>query len=398
MEPRPLLSGWIGRTSAATLDWWIVLVLTALGLVSTGVDPFVHGDRTVYWPKFGLAVALTLVQTIPLYWRRTRPNLVLLLVAGAFAAKTLLGINATIAGFGLFIAMYSLAAYGSGRRRLWALAITALIFVAGFAAFAITGNPRSIAVSVPSVAFAAAWFIGDYLGTRRRYVAALEERAKRLERERRLDRQLAADEERARIARELHDVVAHDVSVIAIQAGAARTVQATSPDAAAEALALIETTARKTLGELSQLLGVLRKSDGDAAQRAPQPGLSQVNRLVDELRLAGISVDYGVEGEVVALPPALELSAYRVLQESTTNILKHAGARHAQIRITYRPTELILGVRDDGKGGQAPPSASGHGLVGMRERVSLFGGRLDTGPLKGGGFEVQAQFPVAATS
>ena len=387
--------GWTGRLSARTADLWIVGILTFLGLLSTVADPFIRGAPSSNWPKLALALGLTLLQTIPLYWRRSRPNLVLLLVAAAFAAKTLLGINSTIAALGLLIAMYSLAAYGSGRRRFWALALAGLAFLSGFVLFAVIGNPHTIAISVPALAFAAAWLIGDYLGTRRAYVAALEERARRLERERRLDRQVAADEERARIARELHDVVAHDVSVIAIQAGAARTVQQTQPEAASEALALIETTARKTLGELSQLLGVLRRVNGDVAQRAPQPGLGQLNNLVQELRSAGLSVDLATEGETRPLAPALDLSAYRILQESATNILKHARATYAQIVIAYRPTELSLRVRDDGVGEGVMTGSSGHGLVGMRERVALFGGQLEAGPLKGGGFEVLARLPIA---
>jgi signal transduction histidine kinase len=192
----------------------------------------------------------------------------------------------------------------------------------------------------------------------------------------------------------LHDVVAHDVSVIAIQAGAARTVQQSQPQAAGEALALIETTARKTLGELSQLLGVLRRADGGSPQRAPQPGLDQVGSLLDELKLAGLHVENRVEGEPRPLAPAVNLSAYRILQESTTNILKHARAKQVQILIRYGEGELVLRVRDDGMGVRGEPGGSGHGLVGMRERVSLFGGELEAGPLKGGGFEVLARLPT----
>lgn len=395
MDSRPRLWAWTGRLSPRMADLLIVAVLTVLGLISTVLDPFERrGSLAQPWALL-LAVGLLLFQTVPLYWRRRMPNLVLLLIGGALAIKFLVGINGTVAVLGLLIGMYSVAVYGSGRRRLWALVVASLFFVAGFVIFAITGNPRFIAISVPAVAHVAAWLVGDYLRTRRAYVATLEERAIRLERERDLDRQVAADEERARIARELHDVVAHDVSVIAIQAGAARTIQQTQPQAAAEALGLIETTARKTLVELSQLLGVLRKVDDDGvAQRAPQPGLAQVATLLEELRTAGMAVDYRVEGETESLPPAVDLSAFRIIQESTTNILKHARARHVDILVSYRPNEVGLRVRDDGVF-VAPPNGrpSGHGLIGMRERVELFGGELKTGPLKGGGFEVLARLP-----
>lgn len=395
MDSRPARWAWTGRLSAWTTDLLIVSVLTVLGLISTGFDPFERQAPMGQPWALLLAVGLLLFQTVPLYWRRRVPNLVLLLTGAALAIKFLVGINGTIAVLGLLIAMYSVAVYGSGRRRLWALVVAGLIFIAGFVVFAVTGNPRFIAISVPAIAHVAAWLVGDYLRTRRDYIAALEDRAIRLERDRHLDRRIAADEERARIARELHDVVAHDVSVIAIQAGAARTIQGTQPQAAGEALGLIESTARKTLVELSQLLGVLRKVDGAAAQRAPQPGLAQMNTLVDELRSAGVAVQCHVEGETRALPPALDLSAYRILQESTTNILKHARAGHVDIVVSYRPNEVGLRVRDDGVGAANPNGrASGHGLIGMRERVELFGGELSTGPLKGGGFEVMARLPI----
>src|SRR6202011_843613 len=217
----------------------------------------------------------------------------------------------------------------------------------------------------------------------------------RLERERDQDRRLAADEERTRIARELHDVVAHDVSVIAIQAGAARAVQASRPEAAAQALILIETTARETLVEWKRLLGVLRGSNGAAPDRRPQPGIGQLSGLVEELRAAGLEVDARVEGKAEPLPPALDLSAYRILQEATTNVLKHARARRVDIRVRYGEAMLALDIRDDGAGdGGDPASSSGHGLIGMQERVALFGGQFRAGRDPAGGFSVHARLPL----
>jgi len=203
------------------------------------------------------------------------------------------------------------------------------------------------------------------------------------------------DEERKRIARELHDVVAHDVSVIAIQAGAARAVQATRPEAAANALGLIETTARETLIELNRLLGVLRSGNGASPDRSPQPGIGQLAALVEGLRAAGLEVDARVDGEPRSLPPAVDLSAYRIVQEATTNVLKHARARRVDIRVHYAETMLGLDIRDDGAGdGSDPTSSSGHGLIGMRERVALFGGELETGRNPAGGFSVHARLPL----
>ncbi len=388
-----------------TFDRVLVAILFLLGL--TSVFELRFGDRPLLLPvgtpggaatAIVLGLLLLLLQVVPLLWRRRYPSLVLLLVAVAFGTKVLVGFNPGIAGLGLLVAMYSVAAYEVGARRLAFLVVAGLGFVAGFVVFGVTGNPRSLAIIVPSVFFVAAWLIGDYLRTRRAYVAQLEERAARLERERDQDRRLAADEERTRIARELHDVVAHDVSVIAIQAGAARAVQASKPEAAAQALGLIETTARETLIELNRLLGVLRGSNGATPDRSPQPGIGQLAGLVEELRAAGLEVDARVEGKAEPLPPALDLSAYRILQEATTNVLKHARARRVDIRIHYSPNMLGLDVRDDGAGGGGDPaSSSGHGLIGMRERVALFGGKVHAGRNRAGGFSVHARLPIEST-
>ncbi len=403
METRPRGWGWIGRLQPRIFDRLLVGFLLSVGLINAILD-LRFAERELRFPlgaptgmaiPFLVGLALLLVQVVPLLWRRSHPSVVLLLVAAAFAARVLLGFNPGIAGFGLLVAMYSVAAYEWGVRRLVFLVVAGLGFIAGFVVFGVTGNPRSFAITVPSLFFVAAWLIGDYLRTRRAYVAQLEERAARLERERDQDRRLAADEERTRIARELHDVVAHDVSVIAIQAGAARAVQATRPEAAAQALGLIETTARETLIELNRLLGVLRANNGATADRRPQPGISQLPGLVEELRAAGLEVDARVEGEARPLSPAVDLSAYRILQEATTNVLKHARARRVDIRVRYAETMLALDVRDDGAGdGRDPAASSGHGLIGMRERVALFGGKLHAGRNRAGGFSVHARLPL----
>ena len=394
--------GWIGRLKPRTFDRVLVGVLLLLGTTAFLDLLFGRVPRPTALPG-GLAAAvvvslvLLLLQVIPLLWRRSHPSLVLLLVAGAFAARLLLDFNPGLAALGLLVAMYSVAAYERRARRLAFLVVAGLGFVVGFILFGVTGNVRSLAVTVPSLFFVAAWLLGDYLRTRRAYVAELEERAARLERERDQDRRLAADEERTRIARELHDVVAHDVSVIAIQAGAARAVQATRPEAAAQALILIETTARETLVELNRLLGVLRGSNGATPERRPQPGIGQLSGLVEELRAAGLEVDARVEGEPRQLPPAIDLSAFRIVQEATTNVLKHARARRVDIRVHYTETTLALDVRDDGAGNGVDPASSGHGLIGMRERVALFGGELRAGRNPAGGFSVHARLPLTPT-
>jgi len=405
MDTRPRAWPWIGRLQPRAFDRLLVGFLLAIGLINAILD-FLFGERELRFPlgaptgsaiPFLVSLALLLVQVIPLLWRRSYPRLVLLLVAAAFGARVLLSFNPGIAGFGLLVAMYSVAAYEVGVRRLFFLVVAGAGFVAGFVVFGITGNPRSFAITVPSLFFVAAWLIGDYLQTRRAYVSQLEERAARLERERDQDRRLAADEERTRIARELHDVVAHDVSVIAIQAGAARAVQSTKPEAAAQALGLIETTARETLIELNRLLGVLRSGNGATPDRSPQPGIAQLAALVEGLRAAGLEVDARVDGEPRPLPPAVDLSAYRIVQEATTNVLKHAHARRVDIRVHYSETMLGLDIRDDGAGDESDPaSSSGHGLIGMRERVALCGGKFHAGRNRAGGFSVHARLPLTS--
>jgi signal transduction histidine kinase len=228
-----------------------------------------------------------------------------------------------------------------------------------------------------------AWVFGDYMRSRRAFFADVVARN-------RLEREQAAEEERLRIARELHDVVAHNVSVMAIQAGAARV----SGNSSHEALASIETTARDTLHELNRLVGVLRHGAA-SPQLAPQPGLSQVETLLKPVRDAGIQVNLKVGGERRDLPAALELSAYRIVQEALTNVLKHASATRVDIAIDYATDAISLTITDNGSGTAAPVGAStGHGLIGMRERVDLFRGELATGSSQLGGFTVRARLPL----
>jgi signal transduction histidine kinase len=213
------------------------------------------------------------------------------------------------------------------------------------------------------------------------------------------DRSRAAEDavsaERARIARELHDVVAHAMAVMVVQAGAARTIVDSDPDGAKAAIAEVEATGRTGLAEMRRLIGVLTADDGEA-ERAPQPGLEQLDELVRTVRAAGIPVEVLRSGDERALPPAIDVNAYRVIQEALTNTLKHAGDAHASVTLMFTDGALEIEVADDGVGPRVvdPP---GHGLVGMRERVAVFGGTLVAGPRPGGGFVVRALFPVERT-
>jgi signal transduction histidine kinase len=300
-------------------------------------------------------------------------------------------------GFGVFATMvisgYSVAAHEDRRRALIGLGA-----LAGTGAVWTVRDPAqtdlhgSLAWLSPVVI---AWLLGAYLRTRRLYVAELHERALRLERERE-DRAVAAvAEERSRIARELHDIVGHGVSVMTVQASAVRRLLRGEQDREREALLVVERTGREALAEMRRMVGVLRHPE-EAPARAPQPSLAHVERLVAQVREAGLAVDLRVEGEAPELPPGLDLTAYRLVQEALTNTLKHAHAQRAEVVLRYAPGEVEVVVTDDGRGnGSVSASDGGHGLVGMRERVSVYGGELTAGPGPVGGFELRARLPLA---
>jgi signal transduction histidine kinase len=221
----------------------------------------------------------------------------------------------------------------------------------------------------------------------------LEDERARLEGEREASIQAALAEERGRIARELHDIVAHCVSVMVVQAGAAEELLDRSPLEARAPLRSVQETGRQAVGELGRMLGLLRSSASDAPARAPQPGMQELTELVAQVRRAGLDADLVVAGHERSLPPGLELTIYRIVQEALTNTLKHSGGARAEVRVTYDDQGVRVLVRDDGR---APHRGGvGHGLIGMRERVALYGGSLRAEPRSGGGFEVDASLPVA---
>ena len=230
----------------------------------------------------------------------------------------------------------------------------------------------------------------------RRVVGDRDRRARMAERERDLAAREAVVEERARIARELHDVIAHNVSMMVVQAGAERRVLDDEQASTREVLETIEQIGRRALTEMRRLVGMLRTDDADSL--SPQPGLDDVPALVTQIREAGLPVELTVEGERRALPAGIELSAYRIVQEALTNTLKHAGGAHAEVHVRYGADSLELEIVDDGPGGPARASSGGHGLVGMRERVALYGGRLDAGRRAEGGFAVHVLLPVQMTT
>jgi signal transduction histidine kinase len=330
------------------------------------------GLRSSFENRIGFALLLSL----PLLARRQRPVLVLgFVMAATLAEEAMLHRTMQLPAT---LAVYTVAAHCGRDVSIRAGGLAILLLFIPLPGFIEWGPP------IPAIA---AWVLGDNLRIRRAYLRELEARAERLEREQEESVRRATAEEQARIARELHDVIAHNVSVMVVQAAAADDVFETQPARAREALQAIERTGRAALTELRRLLGGVRMTEF-----APQPGLAGLDVLVEGVRAAGLPVTLEVEGELDDLPAGLDLSAYRIVQEALTNAIKHAGASAAEVRVRRTSDEVELEVVDDGV---APVSnGRGQGLIGMRERASLLGGEVEAGPKPGGGFRVKAKLPL----
>jgi signal transduction histidine kinase len=275
-----------------------------------------------------------------------------------------------------------------------AQAVAGLAIVLGVVVIVQHNDPtQSLEDSIWSlVTFSVAWAVGFGLGYKFRETDEAKERAERAERQREDQARRAVAEERARIARELHDIVGHSVSVMTVQAAGVRSLLKPEQERAREAVAVVEQTGREALAEMRRLVGVLRRPEESPAL-APQPSLEYIERLVSQARDAGLPVDLRVEGDAVPLPAGVDLTAYRLVQEGLTNAIKHAQAKHAEVHVVYRDGLVELTVTDDGRGG-GDDESGGHGLVGMRERVTVYGGKLDAGPLPTGGYRLHATLPV----
>jgi signal transduction histidine kinase len=344
-----------------------------------------------------LAVLATVATGAALVLRRRVPLVVLGLALAA--AVTVVAVGETPSGASVLVALGTVAATCGRRASVAALVVTA-VAVTGLSILTSGRDGRVQAAVVGALAagpFAAgAWSIGAYVRAQRRYRDGLEARTRLLEREREQLAQIAVHEERAAIARELHDIVAHSVGMMLLGVRGAREVLRDAPDAADDTLAQVEQGGERSVAELQRILTLLR-DPGASAARHPQPSLDALPRLLDEHRATGLAVALQRDGEPVPLPDGIGVSAYRIVQEALTNTRRHAAAAHVAVRLAYRPHELEVSVEDDG----APSVAAGggHGLVGMRERVALLGGRLEAGPAPGGGFRVVATLPTdGATS
>ena len=349
------------------------------------------------------------------------------------AAQVLIGLRPAPANLSIMVLLYTLAAYTTRRLSLTGLGICLFGSAAELARLYTKANSpdRANWLLMGAILFAGpsliAWTLGDSMRYRRAYYANLEERAARLERDRDAQARIAAAAERARIARELHDVVAHNVSVMVVQSDGAAYALGSDPARAREALAAISATGRQALAEMRALLGVLRKSDDDdpppdppvltaaaaagnearpepdllsgasePASLTPMPGIDQLDDLLAQARAAGLTVTCTIDGEPRPLAGGTALAAYRIVQESLTNTRKHAGPlARASVLLRYSPDALEIIIADDGLGGAAACDGGGHGLTGMRERAAMYGGSVRAEPVAGGGFLVTARLPVA---
>lgn len=336
-----------------------------------------------------VAAAAVAFHVAPLVLRRSRPALVLLVMGATALLSVPLGVPVIVLGPGVLAAVYAGAALLDPPARRWALLFTLVTM-----AVVVLANGMDLGTVVTNgVALSAAWFLGD--------------RRRRADDERVAEQAAAAaalreasTAERLRVARELHDVVAHAMSVIAVQAGTGRFVIDESPEVARDALISIETTSRDVLAEMRRLLSILRdEDDGGEAHGGldPAPGLADLGDLLAVAARTGVDVELNVEGEPVALPAGAELCAYRIVQEALTNVRKHARARRAAVTVRYRPEAVELRVVDDGVG-LGGNASGGHGIIGMQERAELYGGRVEIGEAADGGCCVQAWLPVGVTS
>ncbi|MDX3378080.1 sensor histidine kinase [Streptomyces cyaneofuscatus] len=388
------------RRHPTGVDVFWAVVLLGLSGMSMASGMYDAGREEI----LAIPVALGLATVVAL--RRRLPEKMLLLAIAVGVLQLVGDVRPNIGDFAMLVITFTVATIGER----WA---SRLALVCSLSAAALSqvrweaepgGSwPQQIFVTViMTVPFVLAWVMGDSLRTRRAYFSQLEERAARLEREREAQSKVAVAAERARIARELHDVVAHNVSVMVVQADGAAYVMDAAPDQARQALETISSTGRQALAEMRRLLGVLRTGDTrESGEYVPQPDVEQIEDLVDQVRRTGLAVDFKVEGTARPLPSGVELTAYRIVQEALTNTRKHGGPdAGASVRLVYFDDGLGLLVEDDGRGAahelyeDGGADGAGHGMIGMRERVGMVGGTLDAGPRPGGGFRISALLPL----
>jgi len=373
---------------AALAAFMTVLILISILLPGREEELYEFRDADAFLVAAGLVAGLALV------WRRQQPFLVHLTVLTCAVVPSFLDYNPGGIPLAVLVTTYTLSAYEKRRQAVIGLFVMLLV-LAAMVVLDVYGFEDLNAVFT-FVLYIAAWIFGDSIRSRRLRLEAAEERAAALERQRAEDAQRAVTAERLHIAQELHDVVAHAMSVIAVQSGVAAHLIDKRPAQAKEALLAIQATSRSGLQELRRMLGVLRDEGDPRGDRAPAPSLAGLEALVARFRSLGVDVTLEQEGAVADLPTSLQLNAYRIVQESLTNVLRHAGPAEVRVRILAGSETLVVEVVDDGVGGVLPfVEGAEQGIVGMRERVALFGGTLEAGPRDGGvGFQVRACFSL----
>jgi signal transduction histidine kinase len=384
----------VKRLWQLTLRYWFDAAIVAglgIGLATTVMHQ--NGSKGPEGPLW-FDILAVIAFTTPLLARRRFPFKAplasfVVLCATSFADNRLVPDAFTT----FLVALAGLYLIGMHRDRTQA--VVGLVLVQGMAILVGHNDPTQTGGDYVwlAIVFAVAWTVGFGVGGKFREVDEAKERAARAEREREERARLAVSEERARIARELHDVVGHSVSVMTVQASAVRRLLEPDQERERAALLVVEQTGREALAEMRRMVGVLRRPE-EAPALAPQPTLEQLERLIENAREAGLPVELRVEGEPVQLSAGVDLTAYRLVQEGLTNALKHARAAKAEVLVRYTDGHVELTVSDDGPGG-GDGDKGGHGLVGMRERVSVYGGELEAGPRPEGGYALRARLPVS---
>jgi signal transduction histidine kinase len=381
------------RGHALLTDVMLAAALATLAAV-TGLA-LVAPRAQVEPPRTSAIVAWAVALAAPLVLRRRWPLEVLAITTVQFPLYWAVGqINEIASWLVLGVAVYSAGAYGHPRRARW-VAVACLLWVAGAGVLpSLRAGVRPVELAAialfDALPFLLGWPMGVMTRRLRDYQATLEQCNRQLDQQQEANARRAVLEERVRIARELHDVVAHHVSVMGVQAGVARRLFDRDPAEAVEAIGSVETASRQAIADLQQLVGVLRRQE-EGDDLAPQPSLQRLPELLEHMRQAGLPVEFTMHGQPQPLPAGVELSAYRIIQEALTNTLKHAGPARAGVTVRYDHGSIEVEVIDDGQGPPpGRPASGGKGLVGMQERVSLYGGSLDVGRRSGGGFRVHA--------
>lgn len=391
------LSTWTARHRRA-VDIATVLFFAAGGLVAATVVPIEGSERPVDW----IAYVLVIAAAVTSYWRRTKPLFALMACVPALIAYWILDYPG---GFDpvLWVMFYSATKYGGpNRRRVWrvvggCLSLTLVVAIIGV--LAPVEDLPLIAVFGIAVTHGTAAIVGEAMYHRNQHIQELEQRTVMLEADLENKAALAAVEERTRIAREMHDIVAHGMTTVVVQAQAGKSVLDSDPDKAREVFTTIEHIGRDSVDEMRRMLGLLRNDAGELDYE-PQPGFDNFDDLTRFANDAGVATTIAVTGQKRAVPPGLELTAYRVVQEALTNVIRHAGRpASAEAVVEYTDDNLTITVVDDGLGAAASSSTAGtgHGLLGMRERVEIYHGQFTAGPRPGGGYQVTVSLPLPAS-